>query len=417
MFSSRFALAAALALAAIANPAAAKKAEAAPAAVAPGAVDAKNISKAVRPMLQQEQKLEAAGDLPGALAQVRLAEAVPNLNSTDQFFIAQMKLGIASKTKDNALMTEALKSAINSEFLPATEKPKYLRNLASMALTGNDYAGATAYYEQLATLMPTDTDVLTNLAVLYARQKQTPQALATLRKAITAAKTTGKPADENLYRNVLKLAVDGKMAGDVTTASMDLVSAYPNPTNWRDALLLFRDAQKLDDQAMLDVFRLMDATGSLNGERDYAEYVETAIGKGLPGEAKSILAEGIDKKMVSANKPYIVEYSKSIAKQIAADKAGMASADKEARAAASGKNALGQGDAYYGYGEYAKSAEMYRLALTKSGVDAATVNLRLGAALARSGDKAGAATAFAAVSSGSRATLAKYWQLWLSQKA
>ena len=418
MSSSRLALAAALALAAVAAPVAAKKADAAPAAApAAGGVDAKNISKAVRPMLQTEQKLEAAGDLPGALAQVRLAEAVPNLNSTDQFFIARMKLGIASKTKDNALMVEALKSAVGSEFLPATEKPKYLRNLASIALTGNDYAGATAYYEQLAAMMPTDTDVLTNLAVLYTRQKQNPQAIATLRKAITASTGTGKPADENLYRNVLKLAVDGKLTNEITTASVDLVSAYPTPTNWRDALLLFRDAQKLDDQAMLDVFRLMDATGALNGERDYAEYVETAIGKGLPGEAKSVLAEGIAKKMITTSKPYIVEYSKSIDKQLAADKAGMSAADKDARAAASGKNALGQGDAYYGYGEYAKSAEMYRIALTKTGVDAATVNLRLGAALARGGDKAAAATAFGNVSTGTRATLAKYWQLWLAQKA
>ena len=418
MSSSRLALAAALAIVAVAAPVAAKKADAAPAAApAAGAVDAKNISKAVRPMLQMEQKLESAGDLSGALAQVRLAEAVPNLNSTDQFFIAQMKLGIASKTKDNALMVEALKSAIGSEFLPATEKPKYLRNLASIALTGNDYAGATAYYEQLAALMPTDTDVLTNLAVLYARQKQNPQAIATLRKAITASTGTGKPADENLYRNVLKLAVDGKLTNEVTTASMDLVSAYPTPTNWRDALLLFRDAQKLDDQAMLDVFRLMDATGALNGERDYAEYVETAIGKGLPGEAKSVLAEGIAKKMITTSKPYIVEYSKSIDKQLAADKAGMSAADKDARAAASGKNALGQGDAYYGYGDYAKSAEMYRIALTKTGVDAATVNLRLGAALARGGDNAAAATAFGNVSTGTRATLAKYWQLWLARKA
>jgi tetratricopeptide (TPR) repeat protein len=418
MSSSRLALAAALALVAVAAPAAAKKADApAAAAPAPGAVDAKNISKGVRPMLQAEQKLETAGDLPGALAQVRLAEAVPNLNSTDQFFIAQMKLGIATKTKDNALMVEALKSAVGSEFLPATEKPKYLRNLASIALTGNDYAAATAYYEQLALLMPNDTEVLTNLAVLYSKQKLNGQAVATLRKAIAVTKAAGKPGDENLYRNVLKLAVDGKMASDVTTASMDLVSAYPTPTNWRDALLLFRDAQKLDDQAMLDVFRLMDATGALNGERDYAEYVETAIGKGLPGEAKSVLAEGIDKKMVSSGKPYIVEYSKSIAKQIDADKAGMASADKDARSSASGKNALGQGDAYYGYGQFAKSAEMYRLALTKTGVDAATVNLRLGAALARGGDKASAATAFSAVTTGPRATLAKYWQVWLSQKA
>ncbi len=417
MLRSRLALAAALVPLLAVAPAAAKKPEPAADQPAAGGVDPKNISKAARVPLQEEQKLAAAGDFPGALAQIRTAEALPGLNATDRFYIAQFKLGIASKTKDDKLMAEALKGSIDSEFLPASEKPKYIRNLAGLALNGNDYATATTYYEQLAAASPNDTEVLTNLAVLYSRQKQNPQAIASLRRAIAASKANGKPADENLYRTELKIAVDNKMPAETAAASIDLVSAYPTPTNWRDVLLLFRDAQKLDDQTVLDIFRLMDTAGALNGERDYAEYVETAIGKGLPGEAKGVLAEGMQKGMVSSSKPYIAEYNKSITTRLAADKAGMAAADKEARSASTGKTALGQGDAYYGYGEYAKSAEMYRLALSKGGVDAATANLRLGAALARGGDKAGAATAFGAVNSGPRATLAKYWQTYLAQKA
>ncbi len=414
MSSSRLALAALLALAAAA-PAAAKKPDAAPAADA-GKVDAKNISKAVRPELVEAQKAEAAGDLPGALTHLKAAEATGNLNSTDVFFISQLKLGIASKTKDNALMEEALKASVTSEFLPATEKPKYIRNLASLALQRNDYDTATKDYEQLAAMTPNDPEVLTQLAVLYSRQKQTPQAIATMRKAIDASKAAGKPADENLYRNELKLAVDSKMPAEVQQASMDLVQAYPTPVNWRDALLLFRDSQKMDDQANLDIFRLMDTAGALTGERDYAEYVETAIGKGLPGEAKAVLAEGVQKGALNSSKPYIAEYNKSITTRLAADRAGLAAIDKEARAAANGKTAMGQGDAYYGYGEYAKSAEMYRLALQKGGVDASTANLRLGAALARSGDKAGATAALANVTAPPRATLAKYWTTWLTAK-
>jgi tetratricopeptide (TPR) repeat protein len=419
MSSSRLAAvlaaSAALVLVAGAVPAAAKKPDAAPAAATP-TVDPKNISKGVRAPLVEAQKLEAAGDLPGALAQVRIAEGAGNLNSTDTFFIAQMKLGIASKTKDNALMAEALKAAVNSEFLPATEKPKYIRNLASIALQANDYATATTYYEQLAALTPNDPEVLTNLSVLYSRQKQYPEAIATLKKAIAADKAAGKPADENLYRTELKIAVDAKMPAEAQTAGMDLIAAYPNPVNWRDVLLLFRDSQKLDDQGSLDVLRLMDVTGALAGEADYNEYVELAITKGLPAEAKAVLAEGIDKKMVTSTKTYVIDQNKSIATRLAADKAGMAAADKDARAAANGKIAVGQGDAYYGYGEYAKSAEMYRLALSKGGVDPATVNLRLGAALARGGDKAAATTAFQAVSGGPRAVLAQYWLLWLAHQ-
>lgn len=412
---SRLVLAAMLATTVTTAPAVAKKAEAA--AETPGKLDAKNISKAVRPVLVEAQKLETAGDNAGALAQLRTIEAAGNLNSTDIFFIAQMKLGLGNKLKDNALLEEAIKASAASEFLPATEKPKYVKNLAAIALQRNDYAGATGYYEQLAALTPGDADVFTNLAVLYSRQKQNSQAIGALQKAITVSKAAGKTADQSLYRTQLKIAVDGKMSAQIATASMDLVSAYPTPVNWRDALLTFRDSAKLDDQGNLDVFRLMDSAEALNGERDYAEYVETSLGKGLPGEAKAVLAEGVAKGMLSSSKPYIADFSKSIATRITADRASLAKTDQEARASASGKVALGQGDAYFGYGDYAKAADMYRLALTKGGVDAATANLRLGASLARGGDKAGAATALQAVKGGPRETLASYWLTWVRLKA
>lgn len=416
MLSSRFALAAMLALTTIAAPAMAKKAEV-PTAETPGKVDAKNISKAVRPLLAEAQKIEATGDNAGALAKVRAAEAVGNLNSTDVFYISQLKLDLGGKLKDNAVLEEAIKASANSEFLPAAEKPKYLRNLGALALQRNDYAAATTYYEQVAALTPNDAEVLTNLSILYSRQKQNPQAIATLEKAIAASKASGKTPEEALYRTRLKIAVDAKLSAQVQSASMDLVTAYPTPVNWRDVLLVYRDSAKLDDQGNLDVFRLMDSAGALNGERDYAEYVETAIGKGLPGEGKAVLAEGIANKMLVSTKPYIVEYNRSITTRIGPDRAGLPGLDKEARASASGKTAMGQGDAYFGYGDYPKAAEMYRLALTKTGVDAATANLRLGASLARAGDKAGATTALQAVKGGPRETLAGYWLIWVAKKA
>jgi len=417
MLTSRLALAAILAAVAVTAPAvAAKKAEPA-AAAATGGVDAKNISKPVRPLLQAAQKLEAAGDAAGALAQLRTAEAAGNLNSTDVFFISQMKLGLANKLKDNKVLEEAIKASANSEFLPATEKPKYIKNLAALALQRDDYNGATQYYEQLAVMTPNDADIFTNLAVLYSRQKQNPQAIASLQKAINASKAAGKKPEEALYRTELKIAVDSKMAAQIQTASTDLVTAYPNPVNWRDALLVYRDSIKSDDQTNLDIFRLMDSAAALNGERDYAEYVETAIGKGLPGEAKTVLAEGVQKGALSSSKPYIAEYNRSIATRIVADKAGLAGVDREARAAATGKVALGQGDAYFGYADYAKAADMYRLALTKGGVDAATANLRLGASLAKAGDKAGATTALQLVKGSPREMLATYWLIWVGQKA
>jgi tetratricopeptide (TPR) repeat protein len=103
--------------------------------------------------------------------------------------------------------------------------------------------------------------------------------------------------------------------------------------------------------------------------------------------------------------------------KVAADKASLAAAEKNAASSANGKAALGTADAYFGYGDYAKAAALYKLALQKRGVDAGTANLRLGMALAKSGQAAEAKQALAQVTSGPRAEIAQFWTLWVDQNA
>ena len=76
------------------------------------------------------------------------------------------------------------------------------------------------------------------------------------------------------------------------------------------------------------------------------------------------------------------------------------------------KIAKATGDAWLSFDEYDKAAAMYQLALTKGGVDADLVNTRLGIALAKKGDKAGAKAAFAKVG-GARASTARLWTIYV----
>jgi uncharacterized protein HemY len=99
----------------------------------------------------------------------------------------------------------------------------------------------------------------------------------------------------------------------------------------------------------------------------------------------------------------------------AGDRASLDSQAKAALASPAAKQAMVLGEAYYGYGDYAKAAAMFRAAQGKSGVDAELANLRLGMALAASGDKAGATAALALVT-GPRAEIAKYWQTYVNMR-
>lgn len=373
-------------------------------------------SKPVAALVSEAQKLQQAGDHAGALALLKQADALPEKNQDDVYIINMLTLNSAITLKDNALIEKSLEGAIASGRLSAEDEQKFRRNLGAMALQRNDYAKATAEFEKLIAANPNDAQLIVEVAELQRRQKQNAKAVASMQQAIAVQEKSGQKADESWYRRALAIAYDSKLAAETTATSEALVKAYPNGTNWRDVLIIFRDGYKWDDQGNLDILRLMRANSALSGERDYAEFAETAALRGLPGESKSVIDEGIAKGALQASKPVVKELTAAVAPKVASDKASLPGLEKEARAAANGRAALGTADAYLGYGNWAKAAELYKVALAKGSVDASTVNTRLGYSLGMAGDKAGAEAALKAVTGTPRDQLSKYYQIWLAQR-
>jgi hypothetical protein len=221
---------------------------------------------------------------------------------------------------------------------------------------------------------------------------------------------------EAWYKYGLNYAMVSKMTPQAMKFARGLVSAYPSPKNWRDALLAYRDMGGPDDLAELDTYRLMRFTKALSGERDYIYFADRLNRKGFPGETKALLDEAVAGNMIEAAKPPIGQLRKDAGAKIAEDRKSLPGVEKAALAAATGTSALTAADVYFGYGEYAKAAGLYRTALQKGSVDANAVNTRLGMALALAGQKAEAETAFRAIS-GPRSELANLLLVWLSQRA
>lgn len=412
-FVPRFAAALLTGVALVATPAIAqKKNDKAAAAPAPP-----KLSKPVAAALQEAQKLQQAGDNAGSLAKIAEAEAVPNPTPDDTYMTAALKLNAAIALKDNDQIEKSLTTMLATGKVSPDNKTKFLKTVGSLALQRKDYATATRSFEQLVAENPNDSESIIGLAELYYAQKQSSKAIDSISQAIAASKAAGQPAPESWYRRRLAIAYDGKQSQAIQASALDLVRSFPNAVNWRDAVIITRDSfPKLDDQTELDFLRLQMATGSLAGERDFVEYADTALSRGFPGEASTVLAEGVRRNVLVASKPLIAELRKSADGKVPADKASLPGLEKDIKG--NPKIALATGDAYYGYADYAKAAGLYKQAIGAPTVDQATANLRLGMALARSGDKAGAATAFQAVSGGGpREALAKYWLVHLGQPA
>jgi len=387
-----------------------KKAEAEAAAKAP------KLSKPVQALLSQAQTAQAAGDHAGALNFLQQALAVPKATAEDKLWTYRLMVNSAQATKNNQLLGQSLEGAISTGMVSPQDEINFRTALRALALQANNYPAAIQQAQRLVQLSPNDAKLQLELGGIYQMAKQPREALATMNQAIATAKASGQPVPEDYYRNVAKLALDNKMTGEFSAATANWLAAYPTPQNWTTVLSLFQDGANFDDQGTLDLYRLMHAAGALNSEKDYFEYAEVANRRGFPGEAKMSLDEGLAKGKLSTSKPYTKELQALVNPKVARDRSSLAGLEGEAKRAANGRMALSTGDAYYGYGNFAKAVELYRLALQKGGVDAATVNLRLGAALARAGQKAEAQTALQAVQGGPRQQMAQYWLIWLGNR-
>jgi tetratricopeptide (TPR) repeat protein len=205
------------------------------------------------------------------------------------------------------------------------------------------------------------------------------------------------------------------MPGEALRLSRSLVAAYPNAINWRDAVLTYREVARPDQEAAIDGWRLMRSARALAGERDYLQFAQSLNSAGLPSESKAVLDEGVAAKMVDPGKATFKELIQTSAKRATADRASLAKRQNAAMTASTGADALKAGDSLLAQGDAAKAAALYRTAIEKGSVDTNIVNLRLGIALARTGQQAEAEAAFRSVT-GPRAELANLWLVWLAQR-
>lgn len=369
----------------------------------------KEFRAAMAPVDAAAKANNPAGVLSAA-AGVEAAATTPD----EKYVLNQYRLDAAIKAKDTKAQSQALEAMLATGLVPAAEVPKFQFYLGKFAYEANDLAKAETSLNAAATGGYSSTDLFLTQSQLYSKLNRTPQSLAALEKAIAAEKAAGQAVPEDWYKFGLSQAYKSKdNAATAKWAGMHL-AAFPTPQNWRQSLVIYRDSGQLGRKIELDLFRLMRATNSLAGEKDFYDYAYVANQDGLPGEAKGAI------DLLKAKGPVtnrgINELYTEVSSKVAADKASLATEEKRAGSAANGLIAAGTANAYLGYGEYAKAVPLLQTALSKGGVDADEVNTRLGIALAMSGQKEEAKKAFANVK-GPRTGVAQFWITWLSQGA
>ena len=409
---SRMALAIALGGMAIAAPAFAKKEE------KPAAAAAEKGTPAVQKAAYDAQKAADAGDVPTALTNYATAKAAM-VNNEDKFMVGRIGYQIYQKNKDEQLFSDSIDLMLESGKASADAQKQLYFAQGQIAYNKKNYQKALPAFQNAERVGSTDPDLVPLIVESTALQGQTVQALQTLKDEAAKREAAGQPIPPEWYQRGVAIGYNNKKPADqaaINQLTLELclkwVALAPQPQYWNGALEVYAQQFKLDNEGRLEMLRLLRAAGAMEGGDDYREYANDVYLR-FPNEAMAVLQEGAAKgKVTLTGKNDAADIAGIVKGKIAADKASLPGSDKASRAAATGKPALSTADAYVGYGDYAKAVDLYKVALAKGGVDAGTVNLHMGWALALSGDTAGAKAAFQAVT-GARKPIADFWLVHL----
>lgn len=379
-------------------------------------------SDAFRKVAGPVQELDKAKKWAEVTARIDAVDAVAQ-SDDEKYYASTWRLNAAANTNDRPQMIRALNALVANPKTPQSDIGKYSFFLGDYAAQDKKFAEAAAHFVKSRDLgyQHPATNIDLKIAQVLLDGNQVPQGIAAIETAIKAEEAAGRKAPESWYKiAVSRLYTSGNKAGAADWLSRQL-RAYPSPALWRSSLMVYLEQQReagkeANADLRLDALRLIRATKGLAGETDYFEYADAAQRRGLPWEVVSVIDEGRAAGTIA--KPsarFDPIYTQAVNRQKA--EVSLAAEEKRAAGAANGAVAMSTADAYLASRNLPKAVELYRLALQKGGVDTNLVNTRLGIALALSGQKAEAKTAFAAVTGAPRNEMARFWTAWLDSAA
>lgn len=412
---------------AVSGAAIAKDKEEAKSGAAPGKLQAsQGFFKVAKPL----QDLLAAKNFDGAAAMMPDAEKAAT-TPDDRYFVGNFWLNIGIGKQDQAIQSKGIEMMLASGKVAPADQVKIQLAAGGLASNLKNPESARAHYAAALAAGAPAGDVEAMIAETYfgpayeqisgnnftpAGRELAIQGLPHLKAAIDAQVKAGTTPPLNWYERGLQTAAIAMSPDAFDWAKMTLAQT-DKVADWRIALRVLQESYKdMPRAANIDLMRLMYDAKAMQGDYSYSEFVDALWKSGQPGEVKTVIDTGTTANEIK--KERFADFYKLATDAIPKDKAGLASSATAAASAPNGKPASRTADAYLGYGDNAKAAELYKLALQKGGVDNDEVNTRLGIALARSGDTAGAKAAFAAVSgAGARTQIAQLWSVWVDKKA
>ncbi|MBV1916448.1 MAG: hypothetical protein KUG65_00045 [Sphingomonadaceae bacterium] len=420
-FTTRAALAAALALGVVVSGAAAPDAAVAAKKKkkkAPKLSYSKGFIAAAQPA-QKAVNAVTAGDaqsIAAAAAAVDAAFAAVE-KEDDRFMAGSLALTLGGKAKDPARQRMGIKTMLSSGKTTPAMGAQLQSAAGQLAYQAKDYADAIYYLAPLVQAGGSDSTNLVFLAESYMASNQVDLGLSAFESAINQSKISGTLAPVRWYRRALTAAFKSKNAGWSTRFGTMLITDYPSPQNIGVAVTVLRETGDFGSKETLDLMRLMGRSKSYVEQRDYVEYIQAADPRRLPGEVLDVINAGLAAGMLSEADTFVSDAKAQASGRIRADKASLKRYAADARNPSAKEGMVsGAADALLSYGDAAAAAQLYAIALTKPGVDTGRALTRLGITQFDQGNYADAQATFGKVT-GLRKPIAELWSAYAASKA
>jgi hypothetical protein len=370
------------------------------------------VSKALAKPLKAAQDALTTKNFDAAMASIKTAQAEPGEKSAyDNFVINQMLLFIYVQKQDFTAAAPVLEAAAQSQYATPDQQKTWLRALMGIYFQQKDYAKTVEVGEQAVKKGVNDADTISTIADSQGKLGKWKDAASTIQEVLQRQE---KP-EERLLAFQWNAYVKANDDADAARVIEKLVTYYPKPDYWLNALAPLLRMDIKDAHLQLDVYRLMSDIGVLKRGTDYADMAEIALDQGYPGETVSVLQKAFAANVFTEQRDkdryqHLLDGAKQRA---ATDQASLPVTEKDAANAPNGDRLVQVGAAYMSYGQNDKAAAALTRAIAKGGLKYPDeANLLLGIAQLRAHNAADAQRSFEKVAASSNSGYSRLGKLW-----
>lgn len=364
---------------------------------------------------QEIQKLITDKQYPEALEKINSLSKFENKTPYENFFLSRTKAVIASSTNNTDLLAVCFEEMINSEFLTAAEKLKYIDGMAGIYYNAKRYKESQVWTKRALAIEPSNA-LMQDLEVQnYYLSDDFANAAIAVKAKIAADEAAKRIPGETRLRLLHGASMKMKDTDGSTKALELLVKYHPSKEYWADLLYRLPNKQGFNDRLRLDWYRLLLATDTMEDGSQFMEMAETALLAGLPLEAKHIMEAGYKAnllgtgKNMAKHKPLLDKATKQAIDDAKTLDAGEASA----KAAKTGLGMTNMGYNLVINGQHERGISLIEQGIAKGGLKSPEeAKLHLGMAYLQAGNKAKAHEVFKTVQGNDGSVeLANYWML------